>query len=53
MKDLDKVRAEFGELEAELKDSHSQQMELLSKKNEMQSTVDGLKSQSCRCGKIS
>ena len=45
IKELNKVCTELGTLETELKDSNSQELELLSKKNEMQSTVDGLKSQ--------
>ena len=52
IKELNKDRAEFGILEAELEDSSNQELELLSKKNEMQSTVDGLKNQIGEAEKI-
>ncbi len=52
IKELNKVRAEFGTLEAELKDSSNQELELLSKKTEIQSAVDGLKSQIVEAGNI-
>ena len=51
-KELNKVRTEFGTLGAELKDSQNQELELLSKKNEIQSTVDGLKSQIVEAEKV-
>lgn len=51
-KELNKACAELGTLEAELKDSNSQELELLSKINEMRSTVDGLKNQVVEAEKI-
>ena len=51
-KELNKVHTEFGTLGAELKDSQNQELELLSKKNEIQSTVDGLKSQIVEAEKV-
>ncbi len=45
MRDLSKVRVEYGALEEGLRDSRDQEQELNSKKTEIQSTVDGLKSQ--------
>ena len=45
IKELNKVRMHFGALEAELKDSSSQEQELNAKKTSIQSTVGGLNNQ--------
>ena len=52
IQELNKARTDFGTLEAELKDSFDQELKLLSKKTEKQSTVEGLKNQIVEAEKV-